>query len=461
MLEDLLTPCKALFAPGVHTELRGQNNRTRRVVLLSGDVLSNVRSDVSGISARVYKNGVWGFSSMAEYSAEAAGKVLKAATENASFMGRHAGNDQGALSPVKTGCFPASAELRDPAQKIYVDAAKEIDEYVAAHCPKLKSRRIVATEDSMEKLLAVSDGTDAHIAAPRSYVYVILSAETDAGAPVELFQAFGGKGTFDCNFADPSAYYEKIDALYERLMQKREGVYADAGEKTVILGGMMTGMLSHEAVGHTVEADLVLGGSVAAHNLHKPVASELVTLTDFAHTAFGETCPLPVYVDDEGTEAKDVPLIENGILTGYMNSRESAHHFGMQPGGNARAWLFSDEPLIRMRNTSVHPGKDKLEDMIASVDDGYYLIDSGNGQADTTGEFMFGVTMGYEIKGGKLGKALLDTTISGVAFEMLRTVDMVSDKVVWTSSGFCGKKQPMPVGMGGPALRCKVKIGGR
>ena len=112
MLEDLLTPCKSLFAPGVHTELRGQNNRTRRVVLLSGDVMSNVRSDVSGISARVYQNGVWGFSSMAEYSPEAAGKVLKAATENASFMGRHAGNDRGALAPVNTGRFPASAGIR-------------------------------------------------------------------------------------------------------------------------------------------------------------------------------------------------------------------------------------------------------------------------------------------------------------------------------------------------------------
>ena len=74
---------------------------------------------------------------------------------------------------------------------------------------------------------------------------------------------------------------------------------------------------------------------------------------------------------------------------------------------------------------------------------------------------MFGVTMGYEIKGGKLGKALLDTTISGVAFDMLRTVDMVSDTVRWDSSGVCGKKQPMPVGMGGPALRCRIKIGGR
>lgn len=461
MLEDLLTAKTDRFARGVHTELRGQKNRNRRVVLLSGDVLSNVRSDVSGVSARVFNDGVWGFSSMAEYSEDAAEKVLKAATENASFMNLHAGNGHDALPGLRKGTYPRTEDIHDPEQKVYVDFAKEIDAYVAAHCPKLTSRRIVSTEDSMEKLLEVSDGMSAHLISPRSYVYVMMSAETSAGTPVDLFKAFGGRGTFDVNFNDPSQLYEGIDRLYEQLMQKREGVYAEAGEKTVILGGMMTGMLSHEAVGHTVEADLVLGGSVAAHHLGKHVASELVTLTDFAHTAFGETCPLPVYVDDEGTEAKDVTLIDKGILTGYMNSRESAEHFGMQPGGNARAWEFSDEPLIRMRNTTVHPGKDKLEDMIASVDQGYYLIDSGNGQADTTGEFMFGVTMGYEIKGGKLGRALLDTTISGVAFDMLKTVDMVSDELIWTSSGFCGKKQPMPVGMGGPALRCKVKIGGR
>ena len=431
------------------------------MVLLSGDVMANVRSDVSGVSARVYRGGVWGFSSMAEYTKEAAATVLKAASENAAFMDRHAGNGKAPLTPLAGGQPFVTEDIHDPDQKVYVDFAREVDAYIAAHCPKLTSRKVLATEDSMEKLLKVSDGRDAHILSPRSYIYVFLTAETPAGAPVELFKAFGGSGTFDVNFTDPAALHDGIDQLYERLMQKREGVYADAGEKTVILGGMMTGMLSHEAVGHTVEADLVLGGSVAAHNLNKRVASDLVTLTDFAHTAFGEPCPLPVFVDDEGTEAKDVPLIRNGILTGYMNSRESAQHFGMEPGGNARAWMFSDEPLIRMRNTAVHPGKDKLEDMIASIDDGYYLIDSGNGQADTTGEFMFGVTMGYEIKGGKLGKALLDTTISGVAFEMLKTVDMVSDSVFWCSSGFCGKKQPMPVGMGGPALRCRVKIGGR
>ena len=461
MLQDILTDKKALFADGAHTELRGQNNRNRRAVLLNGDLMGNVRSDVSGVSARVYRGGVYGFSSMAEFTGEAAEKVLKAATENAAFMDRHAGIGKPSLPAMLLKRMPDQEDIRDAEQKAYIDFARAVDDYISRKYPKLMSRTLVAMEDSMEKLIVTSDGASGHILAPRSYMYVVMSAMTDAGTPVELHKPFGGRGTFESNFSDPAAYYADIDALYEQLMQKREGVYADAGEKTVILDGMMSGMLSHEAVGHTVEADLVLGGSVAAHNLNKRVASDLVTLTDFAHTAFGETCPLPVYIDDEGTEATDAPLIENGILTGYMNSRESAQHFGMTPQGNARAWLFSDEPLIRMRNTAVHPGKDKLEDMIASVDDGYYLIESNNGQADTTGEFMFGVTMGYEIKKGKLGKALLDTTISGVAFDMLKTVDMVSDKVVWCSSGMCGKKQPMPVGMGGPALRCKVKIGGR
>jgi TldD protein len=69
--------------------------------------------------------------------------------------------------------------------------------------------------------------------------------------------------------------------------------------------------------------------------------------------------------------------------------------------------------------------------------------------------------MGYEIKNGKLGDALRDTTISGVAFDMLKTVTMVSDDMTWSSGGMCGKKQMIPVGMGGPAICCRVNVGGR
>lgn len=461
MLQDILVGKDKLFADGVQTVLRGHENRNRRVVLLKGNLVQNSRSEGRGINARVNKNGTYGFASIAEYTSEAADKVIKAATENALFLGKHSGRNIALPQSYGTGVIPLNAQIVDVEQKIIIDFCKEIDSYIEKKYTNLTSRTIVYTEDSQDRIIYTSDAYNGHLVTPRCYIYVMMTAQTKDGVPVEMFKAFGGFGSFHDQFKNIEDLHPEIEKLYQRIMDKAEGVYAQAGYKTVVLGGMMGGMLAHEAVGHTVEADLVKGGSVAGPNLNKRVASDLVTMIDFAHTYDGKMAPLPVYLDDEGTKAEDAVLIKNGILVGYMNDRESAAEYGMKPVGNARGWSFSDEPLIRMRNTCIMPGKNTVEELIESVEDGYYLINSGNGQADLTGEFMFGVTCGYEIKNGKLGKALLDTTVTGVAFEMLKTVDMVSDTVEWSSSGFCGKKQSMAVGMGGPHMRCKIMIGGR
>ena len=461
MLQDIIGAKKELFADGLQTVLRGHRNRSRRVVLLKGNLVQNSRSEGTGINARVNNHGTFGFASIAEYTPEAAEKVIRAATENALFLGKHSGRNTPMPASAGTGAVPLNTAIHDTEQKELIEMCRTVDQYIAGKYPDLASRTVVYYEDSQDRIVCSSDAYNGHLITPRCYVYVMMSAETKTGVPVELFKAFGGFGSFYDHFRNPETLYPGIDALYKKLMDKKEGVYAEAGYKTVVLGGMMGGMLAHEAVGHTVEADLVRGGSVAGPNLNKRVASDLVNLTDFAHTFNGAMAPLPVYLDDEGTKAEDAVLIRDGILTGYMNDRESAAEYGMTPMGNARGWTFADEPIIRMRNTCILPGKNTVEELIASVDDGYYLIDSGNGQADLTGEFMFGVTCGYEIKNGKLGRALLDTTVTGIAFDMLKTVDMVSNEVEWSTSGFCGKKQPMAVGMGGPHMRCKIMIGGR
>ena len=461
MLDDILASKSALFAENVQTVLRGHENRNRRVVLLKGNLVQNSRSENRGISARVNNNGAFGFASIAEYTEEAAEKVLRSATENALIMSKHTKRNLALPPTYGRGTVPTNYSIVDTEQKIIIDFCKEVDKYVETKYPDLTSRTIVYTEDSQDRIIYTSDAHDGHLVTPRCYLYVILNAESKEGVPVELFKAFGGFGSFYDNFGKAETLYPEIDKLYKKVADKKEGVYAEAGYKTVVLGGMMGGMLAHEAVGHTVEADLVRGGSVAGPCLNTRVGSELVTMVDFANTYNKERAPLPVYLDDEGTEAIDDVLIKDGILVGYMNDRESAEEYKMKPTGNARGWSFSDEPLIRMRNTCILPGKNTAQELIESVEDGYYLIDSGNGQADLTGEFMFGVTCGYEIKNGKLGRALLDTTVTGVAFDMLKTVDMVSNEVEWSSSGFCGKKQPMAVGMGGPHMRCKIMIGGR
>ncbi|MCL2049632.1 MAG: TldD/PmbA family protein [Defluviitaleaceae bacterium] len=460
MLPDYLTPNKQSLKD--HTELRAQTNTSKRVAMLAGNMVTNSQSEKGGVAARVYRGGTYGFASGAEYTPESVKNVLAAATDNAVFMDTRIRKGEPPLPPLPNGKIELCAPIFDDIpQSVLIDYARVLDELIAKKYKNLTSRTIIADVLYKEKLVAVSCGMDSHFFQPRSSVYVWLTSETSDGVPVELFKAFCHVGRFDTFFKEPQELEQEIDNLYKALMDKREGVYANAGLKKCVLHPDLSGMLSHEAVGHTVEADLVLGGSVAGHNLNKQVASELVSMTDFAHTALGKPCPLPVYADDEGTPAEDAILIENGILKGFMHNRESARHFGVKPQGNARAFEFSDEPLIRMRNTAILPGNSKLEDLIASVDDGYYLVKTGNGQADSTGEFMFSVDLGYEIKNGKLGKAIRETTISGVAFEMLKTVDMVSDDMAWEISGYCGKKQVMTTSMGGPALRCDMNIGGR
>jgi TldD protein len=460
MLTDLLSAHKGAF--GDYTELRAQVNTTKHVTLLAGNMVTNTQSSKGGVSARIYKGGTFGFAASAEYTDQSVRDVINAASGNAAFMDKHVGRGMPPLPSVRDGSYTLDTAPSDNSpQNVLIDFLKELDGMIVQRYPKLSSRIVVANCLDIEKLLAVSDGADSHSHQPRSIVYVFMTAETNDGVPVEVFQSFGGFGRFDELFPNPADLDGELEKLHKAVMDKREGVYSRAGLRKCVLHPSLAGMLSHEAVGHTCEADLVLGGSVAAHNVGKQVASELVTMIDFAHTALGKPCPLPVYVDDEGVVAEDAVLIENGILKSFMHNRETARHFGHKPQGNARGFLFSEEPLIRMRNTAVLPGASKLDDMIASIDDGYYLVKTGNGQADTTGEFTFSIELGYEIKNGKLGRAIRETTISGVAFEMLGTVDMISDDMHWECSGFCGKKQPMTVGMGGPAIRCDVNIGGR
>ncbi|MCF7794391.1 MAG: TldD/PmbA family protein [Candidatus Cloacimonetes bacterium] len=444
-----------------YTELRIQENRNTRISLVKGDVMSNNRSSEGGVSARVYKDGSWGFASDPVISDEIVKKVINTATDNAVFLSSKQQDKKSELISRKASLSKDFTTTKPKkSQKEMIEFLKEIDDHIIEKYPDLTSRAITLAALDMEKTLITSDESYSYSMIPRCLVYLVLTLVKD-GKPYDLFQSYGGFGQFEDNFDDPAVLFDGIRTQYEHLVNKADGIYAKAGMHDVIMDAELAGILAHEAIGHTTESDIVKGGSVAADYMNKKAASEIVNLVDFANEAFGQICPVPVFVDDEGTLAQDAVIIKDGVLQSYMNNKDTALYFGHELTGNARAYRFNDEPLVRMRNTAILPGTCKLEDMIASIEDGYYLMKSYNGQADSTSEFMFGVQLGYEIKNGKLGKAIKDTTISGVAFDVLKSVSMVSDDMSWDCSGMCGKKQPIPVGMGGPAIKCRVNIGGK
>lgn len=444
-----------------YSELRVQENRSFTMVFMNGNLVRNDKSATGGVSARAFKDGRWGFSSQAEISEEMIQQVIKTAEKNAEFLASKAEETQ---TPYASEAVQDSKDYSTEKERWTQDQIttfmKSVDDYINETYPDLVSRLIVLSCLEMEKHTVTSDGTDAYLLWPRTIFHIGLTTENN-GEPCEIGDVYGGIGHFEEHLTTVDALKDDITTLYNNLMKKNEGVHAVAGVHEVILDADLAGILAHEAFGHTVEADLVRNGSIAGDYLGKQVASPMISLVDFAHSYKGELLPVPVFIDDEGVQCKDASIIENGILKCFMHNRDSAFEFGHENYGNARAWEYSDEPLIRMRNTAILPGESTLEEMIASINDGYYFKKTSNGQADTTGEFMFGVSEGYEIKNGQLGKAIKNTTISGRAFDVLSSVTMISNEMKWTAAGMCGKKQPIPVGMGGPAIKCKINVGGK
>jgi TldD protein len=442
-------------------EIREQKNIVSALGLSNGALVSNSKSLNQGFSARAYKGKEWGFSSTSIMNEEEAKRAIEKAQSNASYLQRMSGNSD-LLLPSRITTLEkdlrTTKNLKSIKEKI--EFIEDINNRIKTKYPELASVMLYLSEDEAHKEVATVDGSYFKTIIPRTHLRVMMMLNND-GQMLSEGDVFGGLGNFEDLFTSPDELEARIEEAYSHLVNKKSAIFAKAGEHEVILGPDLAGILAHEAIGHTTEADLVRNGSITANLMNERIASDMVNLIDVPHTYNGKLCPRPVFVDDEGVEPVTANIIENGILKSYMHNKESAQIYGVQPTGNARASQYSDEPIIRMRNTMIVPGTSKLDDMIKTVKDGYYLMLPSNGQADSTSEFMFGVSRGYEIKNGKLGNAIKETTISGVAVELLKTVTDISDDLKWLGSGMCGKKQSIPVGMGGPAIKCSVNIGGK
>ncbi|WP_158289955.1 TldD/PmbA family protein [Ramlibacter sp. WS9] len=443
-----------------YTETRRHELRKRRILMVDGNLTLNSQTTEAGASARTYRAGYWGFASTNDTSGASVERMKAQAGQNAQTMARFGAKD---TRPLPGGTYRGEHVFRGrPAlsQADCVDRMTAIQVWCKQRYPELVSVRIGMQDEHHSKWVSTSTGSDVLNSIQRAACAVTFTAIGDSGTPVELSEPISAKGSLADLDLSVEALAGWLDELHGHLQAKRHAVAARGGQHTIVLAPELAGILAHEAMGHPCEADIVLGGAVTGDLVGQRIASELVSMIDVAHTFNGQEAMIPVYCDDEGTPARDAVLIKDGVLTDFMSSRETAQRLGLQPTGSARAYAPTDEPLVRMRNTVILPGTRKLAEMISEVDDGYYLMKTANGQADSTTEFMFGIPLAYEIKGGKLGRAIRDTTMSGSAIKVLQSADAVSDDMSWNCSGYCGKKQPMVVSMGGPALRVRAHLGG-
>ncbi len=272
----------------------------------------------------------------------------------------------------------------------------------------------------------------------------------------------GGGGRFDYAYFDDDRLAEYARHAVDGALLNLVAREAPAGPMTVVLGPGWPGILLHEAIGHGLEGDFNRKGTSAfSGRVGERVAAKGITVIDDGTIAERRGS---LNVDDEGNATRRTVLIEDGVLTGYMQDRLNAALMGVAPTGNGRRESFAHLPMPRMTNTIMLAGTRDPAEILASVDDGLYAANFGGGQVDiTSGKFVFSASEAWKVEKGKLAYPVKGATLIGNGPDALTRVTMVgNDMRMDTGVGTCGKDgQSVPVGVGQPTLRIeKMTVGG-
>lgn len=354
-----------------------------------------------------------------------------------------------------------SYAARTPAGQLPIAAriefVKRADRAARETLPEARQVSAFLLNSLRRTLILNSDG----LVAPntKTYLQMFVQVVGEKNGRVESAYESDG-GWVGIEFFDESSP-ESIGAeAARRVKVLLDAKPAPAGTMPVVLAAEAGGTMIHEAVGHGLEADLACNGlSVYQNKVGQQVASPLITVLDDG------TMPARrgSYVfDDEGTPAQRNTLIENGVLKGYLVDRLSAMKFDLMATGNGRRESFRSKPIVRMTNTYIAPGPHDPARILAETERGIFVKAMGGGQVNTvTGDFVFAVTEGYLIEGGKLGAPIRGATLVGNGPRVLSIVDRVGTDLGF-STGTCGKDgQGAPVTDAQPTLRIpELTVGG-
>lgn len=438
-------------------QLRGQKRAITTCTVKNGVVEEFSNISISGVGVRVFVDGKsWGFSSTNMFDIENMKKALKNALKLAKTSAKLK-KKKITLAPVKGVAADVAAPVKKPIHSLSMDELVNIplEAYKGAKEAGPQVAEVKATYISIEndKYFVSLEGARIHqnITRVLLFVDVIARANGTLCPASENIGHTGGLELFD-RFS-PFSLGKKVAEKAVRLLEAKA---PPSGKFRVVIHPTLCATLLHEAIGHPLEADLAMSGGGFGDRIGELVSSELITIYDDGYVKGG----LGYFpYDDEGVECKRTVLIENGILKSFMHDRTSAALSGVPPTGNAHAWDYSVEPLIRQTNIGIEAGDYSLEEMIEDIKEGLFLEGTFGGQANVNADFTFGFQSAKWIRHGKLAEELRGANVAGNAIEVFKTIDAVG-KEVTLRPGACGKYQFAVQGRIVPAIRCEILVGG-
>lgn len=403
-------------------------------------------SGSKGLGIRVLQDGKMGYAYTSNFSDESVRETIAAAHG----LMRVNDEDHHRMLPAPQ---PVSAEdlaiFNEQVANVHVDEKIAFALQVEQACLDYSERvamtnRCTYLDGVQHVYLANSRGFAGDYA--KSYAACFLMAIGRDGG--EQTQAFGlGAGV---SMADLDAEAIGRKAGY-RATSLLGGKPVPSQTATVVLDQIVTAQLLM-ALGQALNAQAMQRGrSYLADKMGQEIGSDMVTILDNGRLKGGlGSAPF----DAEGVPTQATRLVDEGILQAVIYDTYTANRAGTKSTGNATRGSHRTPPTLGPANFYLQPGHLSAEEIIADVEDGFYVLNAMNtgGINPVAGEFSTAAS-GVWIENGKLTYPVNEVTIAAPLTELLHNISAVGNDLVFI---------PFFGSVGAPTIRVdKMTIGGR
>ncbi len=426
----------------------------------------------SGFGVRVIVNGAWGFAGSVDLTEREAIETTHKAVNIALASSRLKKKDV-TLARVETRKDKYSTPMKKDPFEIPLDETigllMQAERGIAEVSPLIKSSFAFFRAKRENKLFISTEGAEIE-------QQITWCGGGIAGVAVRNgeVQRRSYPSTFRGNFrTNGYEFFESLGLVDRAKEVGKEAVQLLDAEKCppietdIILTGDQLALQIHESCGHPTELDRALGmeADYAGTSFLSPdKLGKLRYGSEHVNIVADATVPEGLGTfgyDDEGTPAKRVYLINEGLFAGYQTSRETASELGFdESSGGMRADSPLALPLIRMTNINLLPGDWKAEEIIEDTKEGILMLTNRSWSIDDRRlNFQFGTEIAWEIKNGSKGRMIKNPTYTGITPAFWGNCDAISkdDWVMWGTPN-CGKGVPgqvMYVGHGCSTARFK------
>ena len=458
-----------------YCDVRLVETNQERFVVRSGAVETLSNDESQGIGVRVLVSGCWGFASTNIVAPDEIDRITNVAVEIAKASAQSS-TGQVSLGPPVTSQGVYTTPIR--VNPFTISLEDKLGLLLEADARMGSVKGISARTGNLifikeHKSFANSEGAHVEQTIYEAGGGIMATARGNGEIQRRSYpQSMRQQGCAGWEFVDSMDLAGNAERIASEAVALLSAKHCPSGVTTLIVGASQLGLQIHESCGHAIELDRVLGSEAAY------AGTSFLTTNKLNNFQYGsehinitaDSVRLPGLGsygwDDEGVPAQSTPVVQNGQFTGYLTSRETASGLNLIPNGSMRAASWNRIPLIRMNNVSLEPGNWNLDDLIADTDDGILMEMNRSWSIDDRRfNFQFGTEIGYEIKKGKLGKALRNCTYTGITPEFWNSCDAVCNEELWTMWGIpnCGKGQPGQIGHTGhgaaPARFRNIQVG--